>query len=59
MMNTLLPLMTENNTWRGPHISLFDDIQIEDVCNDNDAELLLHDAPFDNESVASDKYSGR
>lgn len=58
-MNTLLPLMAENNMWRGPHILPFDDIQIEDVYNDNDAELLLHDAPFDDESVASDEYSDR
>lgn len=59
MMNTLLPLITESNIWCGPHSLLFDDIQIEDVCDDNDAEFLLHDAPFDDESVASDEYSGR
>lgn len=59
MMNTLLPLMVENNMWRGPHILLFDDIQVEDVCNDNYAEFLLHDAPFDDESVASDEYFRR
>lgn len=58
MMNTLLPLMAENNTWCGPHILLFDDIQIEDVCDDNDAEPLLRDAPFDDKSIASDEYSG-